>query len=314
MILSQSKIFDFGTIEPIQKRIQLTSPYEKDGLRAVYRTDAKSFVSSIGQLPDGKSLTDTRLLENNYHGPIKGHYYRSGAEKNKDYPFHSFLQCMGAVHKELKDKDTVLDVLDLSEYDSVNSIYIRDYRLIESAWMDDELLHIDTDRGDGYDMKLCDDCYCDPYRVEEYLPAVKTEHFCIEALRHGASAEDVQTFIYNYAYQLNLYRPFSIDWETGKQKNNRMFDKIMELSELTGIAPEVSYDVPKPEPEQWKILPAYQKSYCQHSRTCKDAKNDRYACICCDKFLYNRKPVDIKHQDRPDRRQSKMDHDEEEEE
>ena len=316
MILSQASIFDFDTVArpPIEKkRIQLRYTYGQE-LARVFKTDAESFISSIGQLYDGKSLSDTRLLTNYYHGPIKEHYFRSGESWNEEHPFHSFLQMMGIVHKELRDKDDVIDVLSLSEYDPIKHTYDYDYALVESAWMDEELLHLDTDRGDGYDMMVVDDSLCDRYRVEPYSPEIKTEHFCIEALRRGASYEEVSWIQSNYACNLNMYRPFSRDWKTGRIQENDVFTRIMELSERFGIIPQIMNTVPKPEPEPWGILPAYTKNYCQHSKGCEDAKKDRYNCICCHKFLYNRQPVDVKHQNRPDVKRPKGSYDDGEDE
>jgi len=313
---AQTSIFDFSPIvrDPTPKRrIQLKDQYEKDGILRAYRTDAKSFVDSIGQLPDGKALSDTRFLTNHYHGGMCNHFFHAGDGPDQDRPYYSFLQMMGKVHKEIKDKDDVIDVLTLSEYDPIKHSYSYEYKQIESAWMDSELVHIDTDKGDGYDILLEDDFECDPYRVTEFDPSYYTEHFCIEALRHGASCEDVSFIHSNYSYALDHYSPFTRDWKTGYTVRSELYAHIMGMAERYGIHVQESYDVPKPEPPQWDILPVYLKKYCYFAKGCQKAK-ETCGCTCCERFLYNRAEVKPEHLDKPDRKRAKHDYDEDEEE
>jgi len=315
--LTQKSIFDFQSAQAV-RRTMMRDKWEDDGLMGVYLTDAKSFIASIGKLPDGKALTDTRLRSNHFHGSVAQHYFNSAEGCNEERPFESFLQCMGHVHKEIGSKDDVVDILSLTEYDPVTHRHDYDYRLIESAWIDGGMLHIDTDGGDGYDMVIREDSLCDPYRVEEYEPDTKTEHMCIEALRHGASPEDVGTLIHsNYAHALYCYKPFVRDFDTGRMVHSKVFDTMLELARVAGIVPQISYDVPKPRPETWDILPVYKKNYCQNTKGCKKKRD--MGCSCCEKFLYNWEPVQAAHLDdhkrfskRPKRGSCESEEDEEE--
>ena len=305
MIAEQSSIFDFISAEKPPTVKQL------DG--RIYFSDAQSIVNSIGQLPDGKSLTDTRLLTNNYHGSITHHYFDTREGQNKERPYYSFLQLTSHIHKEIKDKDDIIDVLSHSRYNSAQYNYLYDYKQIESAWMDDDVLHLDTG-GDGYDILIEDDCGCDPYRVVGYDPSYYTEHFCIEALRHGASCEDVSFIHDNYAYCLDCYVPFTRNWKTGYLERYELYDRIMTMAESIGVHIKESYDVPKPEPPQWDILPKYQRNYCALSKKCGRTKDS--GCICCERFIYNQAEVKPEHLDKPTKRTSKnyCDDDEEVEE
>lgn len=293
----QTSIFDFKPIYRPPSRTVLRSDYEDDGFAHVYRTDARSIVASFGHPYDGKALSDTRILNNDYHGTLGDDFhFHSGEGMNEDYPFYSFLQCEVDHFKMLGDRGTV-DILNLSTYNKDTHGYDRRYEIIESVWMDDDLLHYDTAKGDGFDIRIEDDSGIDPYRLAHYDPTFYTECLVNEAIKAGIPMDDLLWFYKHYAYALKCYAPFVLDIEKGGLKLNPEFDTLMSICERLGIVPQVSQDVPKPTPEGWMPYPVDQGRYCAHSRTCEDKKEGR--CSYCEKWLWNRQPIAKAHQNDP---------------
>jgi len=301
----QTSLFDFKPIvrpraEPA--RVRITDRYEDGGYYRVFRTDALSIVNSLGKPFDGRGLSDTRVFANDYHGrTMEDLYYRSGEERDQDRPIDSWLQYASHVFKLIGDGE-VVDVLNLSEYNKETHGYDRDYRQISSAWIDGDLLCIDTVDGGRFSMDLQDDSEIDPYRKSENDPSTYTEALVVEALKAGVPMDELRWFFcHSHAFAVHCYKPFSRDWETGMMVRNPQFEDMCALADRLGIVLKLPQDVPKPEPEKWDILPAYWKTYCAHTKGCKRKKD---GCVCCDRFLYNREPVQSKHLDMPGRKSS----------
>jgi len=302
----QTSIFDFKPIvrpraEPA--RIRIPSSWEKGGYSTVYRTDALSIVNSLGRPFDGKALSDTRVLHNNYHGATLDElYYHSGVERDMDRPLDSWLQCCGYIFKLIGD-GTITDVLNLTTYNRNTHDYDRDYREISAAWIDGDLLCIDTADGGRFSADILEDSEMDSDRIARNDPTVYTESLVNEALKAGVPMDELRWFnCHSTAYAVHCYGPFTRDWTTGMLVRNPQFDEICALAERLGIMLKLCQDVPKPQPEKWDILPAFWKNYCAHTRGCK--RKTESGCVCCDRFLYNREPVQKKHLDMPGKKSS----------
>lgn len=310
MTISQSSLFDFKPIlreRPKNPVIALKDPCEPDGLMRCYRSDAESYVRCIGDFFDGKCRTDLRVLPSNYHGTIaEGSYrFRSEGEPTDGRLFDSWLQLMGYVHKDIMEDGRVEDILNLSEYDPITHKYNNAYKMVKDARIEDEKLHIITDDDMEYTMMLEADEGCDPYRAEKYDPTFKTEHFLNEAFRHGILPSELEFAYGHHAYALHCYKPFYRDHINGGFVRSEEFARIMAFADRIGIQPKVFYGPPKPLPDKWDISPIYQGKYCARSAGC-ERKKECGGCVACDRFLYNREPVQKAHENRPDRKKEKI--------
>lgn len=308
MTISQSSLFDFKPIlreRPKNPIMALKSPYEPDGLLSCYRTDAEDYVRCLGDFFDGKGLTGTRVLPSNYHGMVgKDYHFRSEGSHTEGRLFQSWLQLMSALHKDIMEDGRVEDILDLSEYDPITHKYTHSYKRVKDARIEDGKLHIIADDDMEYTMQLKDDSECDPYRESEYDPEYDTENFLNEAFRRGILPSKMEFAFYHHAYALHCYKPFYRDSQNGGFLPSEEFAVIMDIADRIGLHPKVFYGPPKPLPDKWDILPIYQVKYCARAPGCE--KKECGGCIACDRFLYNRQPVQTAHERRPDRKKKKI--------
>lgn len=296
----QASIFDFKPREIIRTVKLETSKWSDSGFIEVYRSDAQSYVDSLFQLPNGRACTDERLLLNDFHNdPVKGHYFHSGVERDQEHPFYSFIQRAGiGCHKLIGDGD-IQEWISFREYDPDAHNYKGDYESVDTAYIEDDVLHIVSTKGHEKAFRIVGDDECDRYERSKWDPAYYTENFCIECLRHGASCDDLDWYTHNYAYALECYKPFVRDYRTGRIAESKTFDKIMELARMCGIIPKIPYGPMRPAPTEWDIYPAYQKNYCRNAKGCKQ-KSDSMGCCGCNKYVYNGETVKASHQSRPD--------------
>ncbi len=297
MTLSQASLFDFNPVpEKPKQTIALKDKYEEDGLYHVYRSDAQSFIDSLGTYYDGKARSDTRILENHYHGDLESRYYSSAEPTDEDWFLESWLQMFPIAHKDIGPSG-VRDILSLSTYNPIDHNYDHEYRLITGGVIEGDVLRIITDKS-VYTAVIDDDRLCERYRVAHYDPTFYMENFVNEGLRHGIPAEEFRWFAGHHAYGIECYSPFTRDWNTGKLVMSEEFVKIGEIADRIGIQMKFQYGPRKPEPEKWSIYPAYQDKYCVRAKGCKQ-KKETCGCTCCPKFLYNRMKVDPKHLNDP---------------
>lgn len=293
----QSTIYDF---KPIPKVVSPTahmvrSKWYESGFVEVYRSDAQSYVDNLFKLPAPPTCTNIRLLASDYHYTDSGlYFFRSGIERDGDYPLYSFIQRFGAnVHKDIGDGG-IREWADLRELDPSTGKYIGGYEEVDSAYIDGDILHFETVKGTVREFPIVDDDQCDRYERARWNPAENTEHFVIECLHHGASIERVQWFVSQYAFSLHCYRPFTRDWKTGRMVPCATYNAIMDLAEEFGICVRAQYGPVRPAPEKWDIYPAYLHKYCANAKSCERRK-ETAGCTCCEKFLYDWTPVRPEH-------------------
>lgn len=270
--MTQATLFDFPDRPAVKKLRQRENIWQGEIYdRKVYRTDAEILVRDFGQLPHGGSLSD-RLM-------------RCTSPRSKDGSvLHWWPHVSGSFGKRIFPDGSVIDEVSTGEtFGAIRTHTVTAYCIVGDR------LEIDTEDGEFYcDILPDEEARKTGAYMNDFSPDVIREHLGILALSKGVPVPEVAEVLegpealsmcsrYHYGYD-----PLHV--------HDSEEDPIFKLADRLGVIPRLPYGPPSLQPE---VYPIKRAAYCNNAKGCEQ-KKESGGCICCPRFLWNRKTISDK--------------------